>query len=423
MSPPQTADAHELEKEYHDRTREEALFQQEHGPTQDSVADAQVTRRRKEEIMRNNMVVEEEKLEELDEARRRLNAERTKANRFYGDLKRAVTQLVEMVAAKYEEGNIQDLEQVLGGIDTLQEIENERETELQRVATETDSSKSADQLLTQGITTLQARCAREIPQVREDAEANKRSIYNAFRKEVIELENRLNDLDIKNGELTFHAKRGTNFKDNWKAKVRPGGFGNDPVKPPQGTDQWDDAGLKAADSTKRAADADSEERSETQRLKRQYQNLLAQYKREKVECGDEMAELKRVFNNAHKDRTSLGQERCELETICADFSSVIERLQSQTGVGVTNGAGSRTGTPAAHSRRQHSPLPTKFTLGNGRVSPRPSVSPRRSVSETFNRGPARSATPRRTVSESYARSRVSPRPHTRSPMVVAAPPR
>ena len=334
---------------------------------------------------------EGEKKAALVEITYKLDREKRRCDDFYRRMKAEIYELVAMVCSKYDEGNVQQAVEVVQGTRLMGQVCETREDAVHRINAEMDASKQADQLRTAAITRLQARCAQEIPRINEESETKKSGIVQSHRRDMLGLDHRLAILEVENRELQFHTKRGTNFKSEWKTKKKGG------------SDKWEDPlqSMRVAEEMRRSIEEEQEVNSQISRLKKEHHNLLVQYREEKKACSGEMAELKKLFNDTHRERSQLGQERCELEAICADFSAVIERLQGQ--LSVANGGVAQPASQHRQRGRLISPMATKFTIGNGRLSPRPSVSPRRSV---------------RSVSESY--SRTSPRPHSR---VVSMTPR
>ena len=112
-------------------------------------------------------------------------------------------------------------------------------------------------------------------------------------------------------------------------------------------------------------------------------DLRTEYSRVSKDYDVELAKLKKTFTEVHKERSLLGTERCELEAICAEFSSVIEQFQEKL-----------RNPMVAGKTKLIPPLSTKFTIGHGRLSPRPMASPRRSYSP---RPHSRATTPRVSV--------------------------
>ncbi|KAJ9467865.1 hypothetical protein DIPPA_20250 [Diplonema papillatum] len=266
------------------------------------------------------------------------------------------------------------------GIAVVEEIQHEREKTLIKVQGEADTSKSEDGTLSASLTALQNKCVQALPRIEEEAERTTNGILIACQREITELEEAYRVLDAKNRELSFHTKRGTNYKQSWKVQR-----GHDK--------EIEDAD---ADLRRREKDESTELDSEIRRLRRARLDMTGELKKMEKDFGDEQHKLKKSFNEVHKERSQLGQERCELEGVCADFSTVIERLREQYVIA----NGSSNNKLLTGGKKLIPPIPTKFTLGHGRISPRPHTSPRRSVSPRPSRGvtprtPRVSITPRR----------------------------
>eukprot|EP01059_Diplonema_ambulator_P003663 TRINITY_DN13377_c0_g1_i4.p1 TRINITY_DN13377_c0_g1~~TRINITY_DN13377_c0_g1_i4.p1 ORF type:complete len:567 (+),score=223.47 TRINITY_DN13377_c0_g1_i4:40-1740(+) len=365
-------DKAEQERRYSMLDKQAAMELSRNGPTKAEVLTMTQQAMLKKEETRMAQFSEEEKRKELSRFKK-LTADLEKRNTYVCTvLQEMVKELMELVTENMTRSDAAGQIDLRTTLDVVEEVEKEREDELSAIQVQTDASRSDDNVLTQSLTDLQNKTLVRLPQIREECDNIKRQMLNACDKELAALEDIYAQLEAKNRELAYHTKRGTNYKQAWT--------GNKEKAAPRFDDEFES--VKSAEDSRRRQDDAAELASEIKRLTRQKVDLTNDLKKIQKECLTDTAKLRRQFNEIHKERSLLGQERCELEAICSDFSALIEKLSQQLGV---------SGQRIVSSNKSVPPLSNNFTLGHGRLSPRPMTSPRRSVSP---RPISRTGTPR-----------------------------
>eukprot|EP01060_Flectonema_neradi_P019201 TRINITY_DN2621_c1_g1_i2.p1 TRINITY_DN2621_c1_g1~~TRINITY_DN2621_c1_g1_i2.p1 ORF type:complete len:563 (+),score=112.21 TRINITY_DN2621_c1_g1_i2:50-1738(+) len=369
-------DSAEQEVRYARLEKEESLEASRTGPTKEDIAELTKKSIYLREKNRLASDTEKSKNNELQRYHKETSSIKDRTVEFCTKLNAKMEELISFILDHKSRGAAAVGIDVMKAVDTLVDIEQEREKELRHLQTESDNSKSDDCTLTQSLTELQNRCVIELPKLREEAEAAKRSMAIACQREINDLAEVYRNLEIKNKELSFHTKRGTNFKIKWKDHK-----GDETSRTIGGDEGFTSS--KNLEENRRREDENIESSKETLRLRRMRADLRTEYTRVSKEYDAELSKLKKTFSEVHKERSLLGTERCELEAICAEFSSVIEQFQEKL-----------RNPMVAGKTKLIPPLSTKFTIGHGRLSPRPMASPRRSYSP---RPHSRATTPRVSV--------------------------
>eukprot|EP01062_Namystynia_karyoxenos_P063478 TRINITY_DN56282_c0_g1_i1.p1 TRINITY_DN56282_c0_g1~~TRINITY_DN56282_c0_g1_i1.p1 ORF type:complete len:442 (+),score=172.59 TRINITY_DN56282_c0_g1_i1:109-1326(+) len=317
-------------------------------------------------------------------------------------MQRMLGELLEAIAMHVrneEEMSVIDPEETLDG---LQQFCADREAELLRVNKEIDEALVVDGGLTQSLTALQNRCQKEEPEEYDKAEQSKGEILRKWDAERRNLERTIDQLNERHRELHYHVNRGTNVKQAWGLKRGQNPMDSESARTAslwrEGGSAWDeDTGmtLKAQNDLRILGDKKEETIIEAKRLRGLLQDTTNQRKRLEKQLRSEEEEMSRQLADVSRERSELGHERTQLAEVCSDFSSLIERLEEQCYQHTPSAP------PGVHRGSSVPPLATSFTIGHGRLSPRPMMagSPRPPRGQN-QASPMRSqhTTPRRPVS-------------------------
>eukprot|EP01063_Lacrimia_lanifica_P017618 TRINITY_DN24664_c0_g1_i1.p1 TRINITY_DN24664_c0_g1~~TRINITY_DN24664_c0_g1_i1.p1 ORF type:complete len:590 (+),score=233.25 TRINITY_DN24664_c0_g1_i1:54-1772(+) len=340
-----------------------ALRVQKEGPSRSEVSGMLKVSNRKREELNHAGLTEAQKRKRLQAYRSEIDAAEKKQNVFCKILLRKVNDLMELAVGSKSKAEISSTIELPQALRTIQDVEDERECTLVELYSDLEKNKYSDNGLTATLTRLQARCGVEIPQIRDEAEKTKRQIYLSSQKEIRLYEEEYRTLDVKSRELNFHTKRGTNFKDSKKRAA---------VSKTNHLESWD-SGFDTGPGVVSTCD---DHHAEVQRLKRVKVQIGGQRKSLKAETEEELGKLRKLAHETYQERSHLGQERCELQQICADFTALIERLQEQL-------------DPSTQQKIAPALTTSNLTyighVGPSRASPR--ASPRRSPSRSYNKSP------------------------------------
>lgn len=336
---------------------------------------------------RDGAVVAEDQTKQL---RRKAEMMRQSSNNFRDAVRQLLDELMGVVGTHTDkEEDLADVEPC-STLEALSKISNDREDQLlshNRVAM--DEALRTDGELTQQLTVLQNRCQTEEPLEYEKTEKEKHDIQRSWDSEKAKLSRVMEDLFLRHRELHYHTNRGTNIKQKWGlGKPGKGQLFHESVSRAEMAE--DGKTLKEQIQFKELKERHQEGNVEKGRLFRQLQDQKKDTKRFVSEWSKEEAFLQKQLEEVTKERSELGHERAQLSEICADFSAVIERREEKAIRECGYSSGRSPVIP---------PMATTFTIGHGRLSPRPVTSPRPHMSQP---SPARST-----------RSTRSPRP-TRS---------
>ena len=209
-------DSAEQEVRYAMLEKEESLEASKVGPTKEEIGELTKKSIYFREKARIQQETEKSKTAELEQHRKGTTTIKERTVEFCTKLNVKLEEVISFIIDHKSRGVAAGGIDVMKAVDTLVDIEQEREKELNHLQQESDNSKSDDAALTHSLTALQNRCIIELPKLREEGEAAKRSMAIACQREINDLSDVYRNLEVKNKELSYHTKRGTNFKAKWK---------------------------------------------------------------------------------------------------------------------------------------------------------------------------------------------------------------